>query len=186
MTRNQEEIERIKSERSMRSIVEMYGFQVNRGGFISCPFHVKDHTASLKIYPKSYYCFGCGAHGDIFNFVQSIEGIKFKDAFEKLGGHNHTLTRKESSWLRHMTAIRQKKAKEIVRLNQQYSSICLDIQLYRQWCQINEPPNNCSSFDEWGNGAEEWIWAFEHLQYAEYRADLILNHIKKIKEGVYV
>ena len=82
MTRNQAEVERIKSEYSMRSVVELYGFSVNRGGFIKCPFHNGDHTASLKIYPKSYHCFGCGANGDIFQFIQAIEGVTFKEAYE--------------------------------------------------------------------------------------------------------
>lgn len=76
----------IKSTYSMREIVERYGFHPNRAGFISCPFHQGDKTPSLKIYEKDYHCHACGANGDIFTFVQEIEGISFKEAFRSLGG----------------------------------------------------------------------------------------------------
>ena len=186
MTRNQEEVERIKSERSMRSVVETYGFQVNRGGFVNCPFHKGDRTASMKIYPRSYYCYACGAYGDIFNFVQSIDKCSFKEAFEKLGGNNHELTDKEANWLKHMRMKHQKTKVEIAKLKQQYSDACVDMQIYRRWCQLHEPPIGCKSFEEWEAGAKEWKWAFERLQGAEYRADLILDKIKKLEEGAYV
>jgi hypothetical protein len=180
MTRNQEEVERIKNERSMRSVVEMYGFQVNRGGFINCPFHAKDHTASLKIYPRSYYCYACGAYGDIFTFVQSIEGIQFKDAFEKLGGNKYEVTAKESSWLHHLRIQRQKKESKIAKLKQQYSDACQDMRLYRWWCYFHKPPIGCKSFEDW-KGSDEWKWGFQHLQWAEYRADRILEELEKVE-----
>lgn len=76
----------IKQNTSMSQIIARYGFQTNRIGFISCPFHQGDRTASMKIYKDSYHCFGCGASGDIFTFVQQMEGIDFKEAFKMLGG----------------------------------------------------------------------------------------------------
>ncbi len=63
----------------------MYGLQANRKGFLCCPFHRED-TPSLKIYKDSYYCFGCGKGGDVFNFVMDFEGVSFREAYEKLGG----------------------------------------------------------------------------------------------------
>lgn len=43
-----------------------------------CPFH-NEKTASFFVSPErnSYYCFGCGAKGDIFSFVQAYEGLDF-------------------------------------------------------------------------------------------------------------
>lgn len=76
----------IKDLYSMRDILERYGLpQPNRAGFICCPFH-KEKTASMKIYKKDFYCFGCGASGDIFTFLQQFYSISFKDAFQMLGG----------------------------------------------------------------------------------------------------
>src|SRR5574343_1414628 len=43
-----------------------------------CPFH-NEKTPSFYISPdrNSYYCFGCGAKGDIFSFVEHFEGTDF-------------------------------------------------------------------------------------------------------------
>lgn len=78
--------EEIKQQYSMRNIVEQYGFHPNRAGFISCPFHTGDRDASMKIYDRDFHCFGCGANGDIFDFIQRIDNVDFKEAFQSLGG----------------------------------------------------------------------------------------------------
>ncbi|MEX0932310.1 MAG: CHC2 zinc finger domain-containing protein, partial [Parcubacteria group bacterium] len=46
-----------------------------------CPFH-NEKTPSFFISParQGYYCFGCGAKGDIFTFVEEMEGTDFKGA----------------------------------------------------------------------------------------------------------
>lgn len=75
----------IKERYSMQDILARYSLYPNRAGFIPCPFH-KEKTASMKIYRDSYYCFGCGANGDIFNFIQEIDGVSFKEAYLSLGG----------------------------------------------------------------------------------------------------
>lgn len=76
----------IKRTYSMVSIIGRYGFHPNRTGFISCPFHTGDRTASMKIYEKDFHCFACGAHGDIFEFIMRMENCSFKEAFAILGG----------------------------------------------------------------------------------------------------
>src|SRR5580704_14162892 len=50
-----------------------------------CPFH-EERTPSFGIDPvqKVYHCFGCGASGDLFTFVQETEGLDFKGALELL------------------------------------------------------------------------------------------------------
>ena len=50
-----------------------------------CPFH-DERTPSFGIDPvqKVYYCFGCQASGDVFTFVQEVEGVDFKGALELL------------------------------------------------------------------------------------------------------
>ncbi len=50
-----------------------------------CPFH-NEKTPSFFVSPKrgSYYCFGCGAKGDIFSFVEQFEGIDFVGALKML------------------------------------------------------------------------------------------------------
>jgi len=50
-----------------------------------CPFH-NEKTPSFFISParQSYYCFGCGAKGDIFTFVEELEGLDFRGALKLL------------------------------------------------------------------------------------------------------
>ncbi len=50
-----------------------------------CPFH-NEKTASFSVSPERglYYCFGCGAKGDIFNFVEQFEGLDKKGALKVL------------------------------------------------------------------------------------------------------
>ncbi len=78
--------EQIKQTYSMRDIVEQYGFRPNRAGYIKCPFHSGDKTASMKIYAHDAHCFGCNWNGDIFDFVRQMDNLTFKEAFLTLGG----------------------------------------------------------------------------------------------------
>ncbi len=77
--------EEIKEIFSMEEVVSRYGLHPNRAGFIPCPFH-KEKTASMKIYARDFHCFGCGANGDIFDFIQKMDNVDFKEAFQSLGG----------------------------------------------------------------------------------------------------
>ena len=52
-----------------------------------CPFH-KEKTPSFTVNEEKgfYHCFGCGAHGSVFDFVMQTEGLSFPEAVEKLAG----------------------------------------------------------------------------------------------------
>ena len=101
--------EEIKEKYSMTDILLRYGIRPNRSGFVSCPFH-KEKTASMKVYKDSYYCFGCGASGDIFTFVQDMDNLTFKEVFLSLGG-----TYEEDTFEAKMARYRAEKAREMRR-----------------------------------------------------------------------
>lgn len=50
-----------------------------------CPFH-NEHTPSFNLYPEngSFYCFGCGAGGDVITFVRRIENLDYIEAVKFL------------------------------------------------------------------------------------------------------
>ncbi|MCE7883128.1 MAG: DNA primase [Actinobacteria bacterium ATB1] len=50
-----------------------------------CPFH-DEKTPSFSVNPEAgrYYCFGCGAGGDVFEFVRELDGLTFVEAVEAL------------------------------------------------------------------------------------------------------
>ena len=59
-----------------------YGLEVHRNGMARCPFHA-DHSPSLKL-DERFYCFGCGASGDVIDFTARFFGISLQSAAEKL------------------------------------------------------------------------------------------------------
>lgn len=100
------EVEEIKREYSMRDILARYGIQVNRSGMCCCPIHGEKHP-SMKVYKDSFYCFACGAHGDIFSFIQQMDNCDFKTAYLSLGGTYEKQTENE----RAVTIARRERAK---------------------------------------------------------------------------
>ena len=50
-----------------------------------CPFHA-ERTPSFHVYQRNYHCFGCGAHGDVFDWLDNQRGLGFRESIEYLGG----------------------------------------------------------------------------------------------------
>lgn len=75
----------IKQRYSMPDVLTRLGLEPDRRGYICCPFHA-EKTASCKIYPNSFYCFGCGEGGDVITFVRKFLNKDFNEAVAYLGG----------------------------------------------------------------------------------------------------
>ena len=109
-------VEEIKGRYSMADVVTKYGYKISRAGFISCPFHKVDRTASMKIYKDSFHCFGCGASGDILTFVQKHDNCDFKTAFYSLGGEYPQRDFKADMSLYRLQKAKEKAEREKVKL----------------------------------------------------------------------
>jgi DNA primase len=48
-----------------------------------CPFHA-ERTPSFYVYPDHYHCFGCGAHGDVFDWLARVCDLTFPEAVRRL------------------------------------------------------------------------------------------------------
>ena len=72
----------VKSKVSVRDYAESVGFNVSGSGMIHCPFH-DDRTPSMKVDDR-YYCFGCGAKGDVIDFVAELNGISKSAAAKRI------------------------------------------------------------------------------------------------------
>lgn len=77
----------VKERLSILDVVSSY-IKLDKAGAhykARCPFH-NEKTASFIVSPArgTYHCFGCNKGGDIFSFVEDIEGIDFREALEKL------------------------------------------------------------------------------------------------------
>lgn len=75
--------EAVKQSVTVREAAQMYGIEVNRSGMACCPFH-DDKNPSLRLNEEYFYCFGCGATGDVIDFTARLYNLSPKEAAEKL------------------------------------------------------------------------------------------------------
>ena len=75
--------ETIKAAISVKQAAEHYGLKVNRNGMTCCPFH-NDRHPSLKLNEDYFFCFGCGAKGDVIDFVARLFNLSSYEAAQKL------------------------------------------------------------------------------------------------------
>ena len=75
--------ESVKAAVPLRQAAETYGLTVSRNGMTCCPFH-EDRHPSMKLNKDYFFCFGCGASGDVIDFTGRLFGISLKDAAQKL------------------------------------------------------------------------------------------------------
>ena len=84
------EKDRIKAQTDIVSVITSYGISLEKKGssFMGlCPFH-EDKNPSLSVDQSKglFHCFGCGAGGDVFDFVMRHQGVEFKEALAILKG----------------------------------------------------------------------------------------------------
>jgi len=80
-----EAIEEVKRRVDIRDYiarhVELRDYRTYSQGI--CPFH-KDHRPSFTVYSENYYCFGCGACGDVVKFVRDYFNISTVEAIKQI------------------------------------------------------------------------------------------------------
>ncbi|MDE0958234.1 MAG: DNA primase [Planctomycetota bacterium] len=82
-----DELERIRDANPIEDVVPEYVELIRRGNVFKglCPFH-PDQNPSMDVNParQTFRCWSCEEHGDVFTFIQKIEGIDFPEAKQKL------------------------------------------------------------------------------------------------------
>ena len=84
------DIEAIRAQHPIANAVSGAGVELRRSGrrlVGLCPFH-EDRTPSLVVYEEtsSYFCFGCDAGGDVFDFIGRLHGTAFRETAALLAG----------------------------------------------------------------------------------------------------
>ena len=75
--------ETVKQSVTIREAAERYGIEVGRNSMACCPFH-DDKNPSMKLNKDYFYCFGCGATGDVIGLTARLYNLSPKEAAEKL------------------------------------------------------------------------------------------------------
>ena len=73
----------IKTAVSIKEAAEHYGLKIGRGNMVCCPFHA-DRTPSMKLNEDYFYCFGCGATGDVIDLVARLFHLPPAEAAKRL------------------------------------------------------------------------------------------------------
>lgn len=160
-------VEEIKSRYSMADIVTKYGYKISRAGFISCPFHKGDRTASMKIYKDSYHCFGCSASGDIFAFVQKHDNCDFKTAFYSLGGEYPQRDFKTKMSLYRLQKSKERAEREKAKLVQERQLRSFIINTLQKALKVVEPMSDA------------WCYLTNELETELYKFGVLQEEIER-------
>ncbi|WP_051192295.1 CHC2 zinc finger domain-containing protein [Butyrivibrio sp. VCB2001] len=106
----------VKGAVSVMDAASFYGIKVNRSGLCNCPFH-NDKTPSMKVDIR-FYCFGCGATGDVIDFVGKLFGLSPLEAAKKIASDFNVIT--DDSPHGCLPAYSKKENNTIVQRNNEY------------------------------------------------------------------
>ena len=84
------DLDAIRRDNPVADVAAGAGVELKRKGTEMvglCPFH-SERTPSFTVYDagRRFQCFGCGAGGDVFDFVRALHGVGLREAGELLGG----------------------------------------------------------------------------------------------------
>lgn len=165
------------SNLKMRQVAEYYGYKINRAGYINCPLH-REKTPSLKIYDKSFYCFGCSSGGTVIDFVIKVFGIDFKTALAKINedfmlGTTHKLSRYERMKIAISEDLKRKKQQELTELESRYWKV------FYEWKRLDDNKRKFrpKTFDEPYHNL--FVEALQKLCYQEYLLDIAEVRLKR-------
>ena len=84
---SEEIVEEVRQRNDIVDVISQYVHLTKKGStyFGLCPFH-NEKTGSFSVSPhkQMYYCFGCGAGGNVFTFLMQYENFTFGEAMEVL------------------------------------------------------------------------------------------------------
>ena len=157
----------VKQSVSPKAAAEQYGIEVKRGGMARCPFH-PDQSPSLKLNDDYYYCFGCGATGDVIDFVAHLFHINNKEAAEKIAAD---FGLQYDSRVPYVLPRRTATAVQIQKQRESYTYGVL-IRYHRQlqeWLEWYSPQSPEQEIDS------RYVEAIHRKDYVEYLIDIFLS-----------
>ena len=157
----------VKQAVKLRDAAAQYGITVQRSGMIVCPFH-DDKDPSMKLNDDYYYCFGCGATGDVIDFVARLFQISTKEAAEKLAADfGLTYDRRAPRPPPKRPAISAQIAKQ--RENCTFRMLAAYSHQLNEWKKQFDPQNPEDEIDP------RFLEAVQQTEYVGYLLDLLIS-----------
>lgn len=165
-------VEEIKRRLTMREVAEYYGFSPDRSGFMQCPFHQGDHTASLKIYDGTggWHCFGCHKGGSVIDFVMQLFDLNFRQAVVRLNsdfGIGISSEKPDRSTYSKALEDRRREQREKEQKEAEFRSMIKDLWYYREIIEAFQPTRNGDNL----YFHPLFVEAVKRLPYIEYWLD---------------
>ena len=157
--------ETIKAAISVKQAAEHYGLKVSRNGMACCPFH-HDRHPSLKLNEDYFFCFGCGAKGDVIDFVARLFNLSSYEVAQKLAA-DFGLDPKPPT-----AAALPKPKHPYIRQFREDEMMCFRVlteylHLLEDWKVRYAPKTSDDALDD------RFVEACQMLDYIEYLADIL-------------
>ena len=157
----------VKENVNLREAAELYGIDVNRYSKALCPFH-NDRHPSLYVADNHYYCFTCGEHGDVIDFVGRLFQLSPYDAARKLAADFHLSPDKPPS----AAALHAKRIRTEAQQLMENERLCFSVlsdyaRVLRDWKVRYAPQLPAEAPDE------RFIEACHNLDQTEYYLDIL-------------
>ena len=159
----------IKENVNLREAAELYGIDVNRYGKALCPFH-NDRHPSLYVADDHYYCFACGEHGDVIDFVGRLFQLSPYNAARKLMADFHLSPDKPPS----AAALHAKRIRTEAQQLMENERLCFSVLsdyacVLRDWKVRYAPQSPAEAPDE------RFVEACHKLDEVEYYLDILTS-----------
>ena len=159
--------ELVKQKISVSDAAEHYGLQVSRNGMTCCPFH-DDQYPSMKLNERYFYCFSCGATGDVIDLVARLFDLSSYEAAQKLAQDFGIDPDKPPA-----AAVLPKPERPLLTAYRQEEVRCLRVlcdylHLLESW-KVQYAPKTLEDVLD-----DRFVEACQMLDYVEYLADLLI------------
>ena len=161
--------ETIKEKLDLQTVAEQYGID-SRNGMTACIFH-DDRNPSMKLYQDHFFCFGCGACGDVTAFIAKLFGISQAEAAQKLAtdfGIAEVHNTAKPSIKSQLTVIGEKQREQ-----EAFRVLCDYCHLLRSARTELEPKSENEPFHPF------FIESLQHLTEYEFYCDIFISGSKE-------
>lgn len=122
-------IEEVKNRNGIEEIISRYLTLKRAGSNVVglCPFH-NEKSPSFTVFPatRSFYCFGCGAGGDVISFVMRAENLDYREAVEHLAKLSGIPIEEEENGRTEKSAISRERIYAVTKAAARFFVACLN------------------------------------------------------------